>query len=188
MAAALARDGGYPDLAATHYLRAGRDAIARGAVHSGAVLVETAVAVAADPEVALTARIALVDARALTGHVERALWEGAEVLVRLAGDSPTTPRVHLSMARAAAAGQLWPVAEQHLTMAGDAADPGVVLALRAAVALGAGQPEQAVDFASRAAAHAEQVGPPQVVCEAYEVLGRVAREHDLDLVLQGVIF
>ena len=68
VAAALAGEAGHRDLAATYYLRAGQGAISRGAVRSGTALIEQAVTLAADTDLAVTARIAAVDAHALTGR------------------------------------------------------------------------------------------------------------------------
>jgi len=179
VAAALASEAGHRDLAATYYLRAGQDAISRGAVQSGTALIEQAVTLAADTDLAVTARIAAVNAYALTGHAAQALREGEAVLRQLHGDPAAAARVHLSMTRAAAAGQLWPTAQLHLDAAAGATDPAAEWALRAVVALGAGRRAAAVDHATRAAALAETEDAPAVACEAYEVLGRCARAHDL---------
>ena len=178
VAADLAREAGQLDLAATYYLRAGQDAINRGAVRSGTALIERAMTLAEDADLAVTARIAAVNAHALSGHAAQALQEGDAVLRQLHGDRGAAARVHLSMARAAAAAQLWPTAQLHLNAAGTT-DLAAEWALRAVVALGAGRLPEAVDHATRAAALAETEDAPAVACEAYEVLGRCARARDL---------
>ncbi len=181
-AAHLARQADDDALAADCYLRAGRSALRRGAMQSGSTLIDEAVLLAHDSEPAIAARLARIDAQSLTGHTARALEDGA-VLLRMLHDEPAIAAgVHLAMARAAAAGQLWSVARTHLDViidpAQNPADNPAVWSLAAAVALGAGRPQEAVEFATRATAAADD-GPPEVACEAYEILGRVAREHDL---------
>jgi DNA-binding CsgD family transcriptional regulator/tetratricopeptide (TPR) repeat protein len=179
VAADLALQAGRRDLAASCYWRAGRQAVTRGAAQAGTVLLEQAARLAEGTDLSVTARISLVEAHALTGHAESALRVGDSVLRQLDRDPATVARVDLSMARAAAAAQSWPTAQLHLDAAAGVAEPAAESALRAVVALGAGDRAAAVDHATRAAALADVSGQPAVACEAYEVLGRCARTHDL---------
>ena len=88
VAADLARQAGCRDLAAGYYLRAGQDAVHRGTAHAGTVLLEQAVSLAEGTALTVTARIALVEAHALTGHAARALREGDAVAARSSSPSP----------------------------------------------------------------------------------------------------
>lgn len=179
IAADLARHSGDEDLAARYYLRAGQDATHRGAARTGTALLAQAVTLAKDPSLSVAARIATIEAQALTGHAAQALRDGETVLPLVVGDPVATARVHLAMARAAAAGQRWTTAQRHLDAADGATEPAAELALKAMVALGAGQPAAAIEHATRAATLAEAGGAPAVACEAYEILGRCARAFDL---------
>ncbi|HEX8968079.1 MAG TPA: LuxR C-terminal-related transcriptional regulator, partial [Chloroflexota bacterium] len=102
------------------------------------------------------------------------------------GDDDRRAKVHLSMARAFAAGSRWDDAGWHLETARQLAAPGKsailasVDALAAEVAMGQQHLVEARERARSALDVAQVSDLPEVACHALEVLGRAARVHDLD--------
>ena len=126
----------------------------------------------------------LTEVFALSGQVERAIDMGEMLLARL-GPGPVSPRaaaLHLGIARAAIVGARWAEAAASVEVARGA--PGVdaarVDACAAQVAAGRGDLARADELARSALAAADDGGLPEVACEALEVIGRVARQSDLD--------
>lgn len=121
---------------------------------------------------------------ALSGQVDRATEIGKTLLARLGSqaESVRAGMLHLGIARAAIAGARWAEAAASIEIAGRSADVGAaqVDACAAQVAAGRGQLGAAEELARAALAGAERDGLPEVACEALEVIGRVARQRDLD--------
>ena len=132
---------------------------------------------------------ALTEVFALSGQVDRAIEMGRMLLARL-GPGAASARVaalHLVIARAAIAGARWAEAAASVEIArGSAgADAAQVDACAAQVAVGRGDLAQADKLARSALAMADSRGLPEVACEALEVIGRVARQQDLDAAEQA---
>ena len=126
----------------------------------------------------------------MSGQVDRAIETGRMLLARLGSPSPRAAHLHLGIARAAMAGARWAEAAASIEVARECAgaDPAAVDACAAQVAAGRGRLEEAERLA-RAALHAAEGRPggqgaqgaqPEVACEALEVIGRVARQRDLE--------
>jgi DNA-binding CsgD family transcriptional regulator len=109
---------------------------------------------------------------------------GETLLARLGtGPVPSQAAVlHLGIARAAIVGARWAEAAASVEVA--RGSPGVdaarVDACAAQVAAGRGDLAEADELARSALAAADDGGLPDVACEALEVIGRVARQSDLD--------
>ena len=90
--------------------------------------------------------------------------------------------MHLGIARAAIAGGRWAEAAASVEIArrSAGADTAQVDACAAQVAVGRGELGRAGELARAALAAAEGGGLVEVACEALEVIGRVARQSDLD--------
>ena len=123
----------------------------------------------------------------MSGQVDRAIETGRMLLARLGPPSPRAAHLHLGIARAALAGARWAEAAASIEVARESAgaDAAEVDACAAQVAAGRGRLEEAERLA-RAALHAAEGSPgghgvqPEVACEALEVIGRVARQRDLE--------
>ena len=123
----------------------------------------------------------------MSGQVDRAMETGKMLLARLGPPSPRAAHLHLGIARAAIAGARWAEAAASIEVArGSAgADTAQIDACAAQVAAGRGRLEEA-DRLARAAlraaegSHEDHRVQPDVACEALEVIGRVARQRDLE--------
>ena len=123
----------------------------------------------------------------MSGQVDRAMETGKMLLARLGPPSPRAAHLHLGIARAAIAGARWAEAAASIEVARESAgaDPAQIDACAAQVAAGRGRLEEA-DRLARAAlraaegSHEGQRVQPDVACEALEVIGRVARQRDLE--------
>jgi hypothetical protein len=89
--------------------------------------------------------------------------------------------LHLDIARAAIAGARWAEATASIEVArgSPGVDPAQADACAAQVAVGQGRPA-AAEALARSALRAAEGDRPEVACEALEVIGRVARQHDLE--------
>jgi DNA-binding NarL/FixJ family response regulator len=112
---------------------------------------------------------------------------GKMLLARLGPPSPRAAHLHLGIARAAIAGARWAEAAASIEVARESAgaDPAQIDACAAQVAAGRGRLEEADRLARAALRAAEdsregQRVQPDVACEALEVIGRVARQRDLE--------
>ena len=189
LAADLAEAAGNQPRAAELLLEAGRRAMAAGALATAeATLQRASGLVPDDPVRAVLVDDARTDVFALAGQVDRAFEVGDRLLGRLdlASRLPSGGvELHLRLARAGVAAGRWQVAADHLTAARGLPavhQPGLAAcldALDAQVALGQGRLRRADRLAAAALAVAERAGLPAVACEALEVAGRVARQHDL---------
>jgi DNA-binding CsgD family transcriptional regulator/tetratricopeptide (TPR) repeat protein len=201
LAAALAEAAGDRPRAAELLLAAGRRAMADGALATAEETLRRARRLTPDdPALTVPVDDALTDVLALAGHVDRAFEVGDRLLARLdlASHLPSGgAELHVRLARAGVAAGRWQVAADHLAAARSlparrraggtdgGTDDGTdgwaarLDALDAQVALGRGQLDRADHLATAALAVAERSRLPAVACEAWEVAGRVARQHDL---------
>lgn len=195
LAASLAEASGDEHRAAELLLESARRALARGALATAEATLDRARALGhADRGLAIEIDEVLVEVLALAGNFARTLEIGQRLLEALGMVAAPPGRrvgVRLWIARAANAAAHWGDATTHLDearrlLAGpDAAtdDPGLharLDALAAQVAMELRRLDEAEAFAQSALAAAEQHGPPEVACEALEVLGRCVRREDLN--------
>jgi DNA-binding CsgD family transcriptional regulator len=176
--------------AAELLLEVGRRALADGALASAEAALERARTIAVtDTEVVRDVEECLVEVLSLAGKRDRVFEIGASLLGRLPQRADHVRRAEISvwMARAAVTASDWSGArdalDQARVLADAAAEPALLArvdALAAHAALGAQDPERAVALARAALTQTEQSGPPEVACEALEILGRCDRVRDLD--------
>jgi len=190
LAAELWVGAGENATAASLLLAAGRRAIDRGALAAAERLLERARALkVGDGDLPTEIDEALAEVLAVSAKLDRALAVGSEALRALdaspAGDLRRA-RLHLILARAADAATRWVLASQHVEVAGRLARTAgeetllaLVDALAAHVAMGQLRHGEAADLAHRAVEAGDRLGLPDAVCEGLEVLGRLARLHDL---------
>lgn len=167
---------------------AGRVAAA-GAAAGALASAETTLTRAGDlagPALRTSVDEALTEVFAMSGQVDRAIETGRMLLARLGPPSPRAARLHLEIARAAIAGARWTKAAASIEVARESAgaDAAQIDACAAQVAAGRGRLEEADRLARAALRSAEGEGhqrvQPEVACEALEVIGRVARQRDLE--------
>ena len=184
--ARLSRLAGRPHAAARHLLAVASDSLVRNAFHSALVNAAAAVAEDPDPDVTLRASEIELTAHALAGQVDLTVAAAQRLDVLLdPDDHETRGRVHLALVRALVQADRWEDAHRRLQLV---AKPwsAAVCVLAASVSLGLGEPTEAERLARQglavAAEDAEASGHgiAAVRCEAYEVLGRLARLRDLD--------
>jgi DNA-binding CsgD family transcriptional regulator len=185
LAADLAGRAGDAARAGALLLEAGRRDLAVGALASAEHTLARARSVIG-PALRSEVDEALTEVFAMSGQVDRAIETGKMLLARLGPPSPRAANLHLGIARAAIAGARWAEATASIEVARESpgADAAQIDACAAQVAAGRGQLEQA-DQLARAALRAAQSGgdrgvQPEVACEALEVIGRVARQRDLE--------
>jgi ATP/maltotriose-dependent transcriptional regulator MalT len=185
LAADLAGRAGDAARAGALLLEAGRRDLAAGALASA----ETTLIRARDlagPALQTSVDEALTEVFAMSGQVDRAIETGRMLLARLGPPSPRAARLHLEIARAAIAGARWAEAAASIEVARESAgaDAAQIDACAAQVAAGRGRLEEADRLARAALRSAEGEGhqrvQPEVACEALEVIGRVARQRDLE--------
>ncbi|MDW8803550.1 AAA family ATPase [Streptomyces scabiei] len=198
LAAELCVAAGRPARAAVLLVRAGRQAVARGALLTAVELLDrglelTAGAPDAPPEAVARLLEELLGTLILTGDVRRVpeLGDRLDRVLTVWG-APAARRAagFLARARAAATAQQW---EEGLTavrqareLLGDLPDPAARAALDAVAAhlvLNSQRPdrlENARALAEGAVATAEEVGLPEVACKALNMLGYCLRPRDLD--------
>ena len=181
LGAALAALGGQPSRAADLLERSARLLLARGLPAAAVDCFDQALAASPLGPSALELREALLQALALAGDVDRATSEGEVVQRQLIAIGADEGRLHsctTAMARAAVNAGRWTDAERLLVPALGAAPTPATAALAAVVALTLGRFAEA-EAAARQAVDAHDA-EPAAVCEAAEVLGRLARRTDLD--------
>lgn len=189
VAAALAAEAGDRKGAARLLVEAGRRAMGAGALATATAAAEQAVQLTDEVDAtALDALEVLVSALALAGESSRAEAAGSRLLMVLeevGAGSARRARVHIDVARSAAAATNWQGARYHVDAArrllSDVAEPGLAAQLEvldAQAALGEHRPPAAARAAASALDLARRATLPAVVCEALEVLGRVARLTD----------
>ncbi|KFG05226.1 LuxR family transcriptional regulator [Streptomyces scabiei] len=197
LAAELCVAAGRPARAAVLLVRAGRQAVARGALLTAVELLDrglelTAGAPDAPPEAVARLLEELLGTLVLTGDVRRVpeLGDRLDRVLTVWG-APAARRAagFLTRARAAATAQQW---EEGLTavrrareLLGELPDPAARAALDAVAAhlvLNSQRPdrlESARALAEGAVATAEEVGLPEVACKALNMLGYCLRPRDL---------
>ena len=186
LAADLAERAGDAARAGALLLEAGRRDLAVGALASAEHTLARAQAVIGPDDAALRTPVdeALTEVFAMSGQVDRAIEMGRTLLARLGPGLPDAraANLHLGIARAAIAGAQWAEAAASIEVArgSPGADAAQVDACAAQVAIGQGRLAEADQLARAALRAAEDGGPPEVVCEALEVIGRVARQRDLE--------
>lgn len=179
--AELFQSAGDDRAAAEHWLGAARAAIARGALASAREALGRAGAlVLPDSALGLDVRDLELEVHALTGDVPLALETGEVLIAELErrGDDPSRlSTLRLRLARALLAGGRWDEGERMLAAAGGE-DPALTQVLAARAALGRYQDDLARE---RARAALAEIGDdrPEIACEAWEVIGRAARGHDV---------
>jgi DNA-binding CsgD family transcriptional regulator/tetratricopeptide (TPR) repeat protein len=186
LAADLAERAGNTGRAGALLLEAGRRDLALGALASAEHTLTRARALTGpdDPALRTAADEALTEVFAMSGQVDRAIEMGRTLLARLGPGAPSAraANLHLDIARAAIAGAQWAEAAASIEVA--RGSPGVdaaqVDACAAQVAIGQGRLAEADQLASAALRAAGSDGLPEVTCEALEVIGRVARQRDLE--------
>jgi DNA-binding CsgD family transcriptional regulator len=185
LAADLAGRAGDAARAGALLLEAGRRDLAVGALASAEHTLARSRAMI-DPALRSEVDEALTEVFAMSGQVDRAIETGKMLLARLGPPSPRAANLHLGIARAAIAGARWAEAAASIEVARESpgADAAQIDACAAQVAAGRGHLEQA-DQLARAALRVAQSGgdrgvQPEVACEALEVIGRVARQRDLE--------
>ena len=181
LAADLAGRAGDAARAGALLLEAGRRDLAVGALASAEHTLTRARA-AVDPALRTSVDEALTEVYAMSGQVDRAIETGKMLLARLGPPSPRAATLHLGIARAAIAGAQWAEAAASIEVARESpgADAAQIAACAAQVAAGRGRLEEADRLARAALRRAESGGLPEVACEALEVIGRVARQRDLE--------
>ncbi|WP_410786223.1 ATP-binding protein [Kribbella sp. C-35] len=195
MVAELAESGGDSIRAGRLFALAGRRSFDDGSTGSAANLLERAnTLLGTDPDIGHRADVlgALLLALSATGRFEHIAAHAATVdeLADRNLDSRKVAALHVQLANAEMMAGRWSAALAHVATArsllgsdaGDA-DLAPVDAIAANLELGRTSPgrlKAATELATRAAAAAERAELPEVACEALQLLGILAREHDLD--------
>jgi len=165
--AELYAQGGDGRLAAQVLVRSARHAIAAGAPHSAAELLDRAAELGGGT-IAAVERARMLT---FTGQAAQALDVAAPALLGARGEERF--ELLLSLARAAVATGRWTEAEDYLRRTGRAGDPRVD-AIAADAAFGAGRVDQAAALAQAAAAAARENRLAEAGCEALAVVARCA--------------
>jgi DNA-binding CsgD family transcriptional regulator/tetratricopeptide (TPR) repeat protein len=184
LAADLADRAGNTARAGALLLKAGRRDLAVGALASAEHTLTRARALIGPDAAELRPGVdeALTEVFAMSGQVDRAIEMGKTLLARLGPPSQRAANLHLGIARAAIAGARWADAAASIEVARGSSRAGAaqVDACAAQVAAGEGRLAEADELAQAALRAAESGGLPEVTCEALEVIGRVARQRDLE--------
>jgi DNA-binding CsgD family transcriptional regulator len=195
LVAALRLAAGEPAGAARLFAEAGRRALADGAAGSAVKLLDRARELASgdvDAEVRADVLESLLPALAETGAFERA-FQLAGALDELGGSGLDVLRraaLHTRLAKVAHLAGRWPegltqIRKARGLLGPDAADEhtapvDTVAAFLALDSPSPGRTQIAADLARRAVVAAERVPLPLVACQAWELLGTLARGRDLD--------
>jgi DNA-binding CsgD family transcriptional regulator len=195
MVAELAETGGDTSRAGRLFALAGRRSFDDGSTGSAANLLERAnTLLATDPDISQRADVlgSLLLALSATGGYEHIAAHAASVdeLADRNLDSRKVAALHVQLANAEMMAGRWSAALAHVATArsllgSDAGDadlaPVDVIAANLELArTSPGRLKAATELATRAAAAAERADLPEVACEALQLLGILAREHDLD--------
>ncbi|WP_427888080.1 helix-turn-helix transcriptional regulator [Kribbella sp. GL6] len=195
MVAELAETGGDTVRAGRLFALAGRRSYDDGSTGSAANLLGRAnTLLAGDPDVGYRAEVlgSLLLALSATGGFEQIAAHAATVdeLANRNLDSRKLAALHVQFANAEMMAGRTAVALDHVTAARSllGSDPGdadlaPVDGVAANLELARQSPRRiqaATELATRAAAAAERAALPEVACEALQLLGILAREHDLD--------
>ena len=187
MAADLAARSGDRARASRLLLESGRYSLEVGALATAVdTLRRAADLLEGSPERA-DAELTLIEALALAGRVDEAATSGTRLIARL-GDDPATRETrieaHLRLAHAAVSASRWPMARHHIEAAAGLAATGTDPNLSARAAVLSAEVTLAGDDLEGARRTAEQVltmdgAGPDVRCQAFEIVGRSRRLHDL---------
>ena len=186
LAAELAERAANRAQAGALLLEAGRRDLALGALASAEHTLMRARALIGPDDAMLRTGVdeALTEVFAMSGQVDQAIEMGKTLLARLGGGTPSVraASLQLGIARAAIAGARWAEAAASIEIArgSPGADTAQADACAAQVAVGRGQLAEADELARAALRAAEEDDRPEVACEALEVIGRVARQRDLE--------
>ncbi|GAA1134668.1 hypothetical protein GCM10009630_36560 [Kribbella jejuensis] len=195
MVAELAETGGDSIRAGRLFALAGRRSFDDGSTGSAANLLDRAnTLLTADPDIGHRADVlgSLLLALSATGRFEHIAAHAASVdeLADRNLDSRKVAALHVQLANAEMMAGRWSDALTHVGTArsllgSDATDADLapVDAIAANLELARTSPGRlraAAELATRAAAAAERADLPEVACEALQLLGILAREHDLD--------
>lgn len=143
---------------------------------------------ATDAAMATTVEQDLLEVLTLVGDHDATIELGTVLIARLgvrSDDDSRRAAVHLQLARAAVAANRWKQARAYVEVARTELDHATrdltcrLDAVDAAVAVGEGELVRARELAERARAVAEAESLADVACEAWGVLGRCHRPHDL---------
>lgn len=188
LAAALAEAAGDWQRCARLRLDAARRALASGALASAEATLERA-RTHADERTAAEVDDCLVEVLSLAGKWDRAQEVVETLLARVADDESGARQrgeVQLRLARTAVSATRWDEAQQlvesariHLMGVGDEALAAALDAVEAQASI-IRDPSRALALAEAALASATRIALPDVACDALEILGRTARQHDLD--------
>ncbi|CAM3655690.1 helix-turn-helix transcriptional regulator [Smaragdicoccus niigatensis] len=180
-AAAMAEIAGESTKASQWYRAAGEEALGRGLTAAAIALFDRALAGQSNPEQLIEIREHLTDALAAAGDADRASREGMRLmrqLPALGADTERQQRVRLAVARAEANAGRWTQADAMVRSLRENDEfPPIARSLAALVALECGRLGEASALAKRVV---EANADTTSVCEAAEVLGRIARLDDLD--------
>ncbi|MEO6881927.1 MAG: AAA family ATPase [Mycobacteriaceae bacterium] len=189
IAAELAEGAGHRARAAALLRQLARRELCSGDLGRSRVTLERARRLGAtDAPTATAVEQELLEVLTLVGDHGATMEVGTALLARLAAgpdDDSRRAAVHLQLARAAVAASRWRQARAHVELArtGLAQDPRDLScrldAVDAAVAVGECDLGRARELAQRARAVAEAESLADVACEAWGVLGRCHRPHDL---------
>ncbi|MGW6279226.1 ATP-binding protein [Kribbella sp. NPDC055071] len=195
MVAELAETGGDCSRAGRLFALAGRRSFDDGSTGSAANLLERAHGLLArDPDIGYRAEVlgSLLLALSATGQVDDIAVHAATVeeMADHNLDSRKVAALHVQLANAEQMAGRWSAALTHVATArsllgsdAEDADLAPVDAVAANLELARTNPGRlkvATELALRAAAAAERADLPDVACEALQLLGILAREHDLD--------
>lgn len=188
LAATLADAAGDAQRSARLRLDAARRALAAGALASAEATLDRA-RVGADERTAAEIDECLVEVLSLAGKWDRA-QEVVDVLLARVADDETGARQRaellLRLARTAVSATRWDEAQRlvesarsHLTERVDEALATALGAVEAQASI-VRDPSHALVLAEAALASATRLGLADIACDALEILGRTARQHDLD--------
>lgn len=190
LAADLAVQAGDSTRAAAMLLEAGRRELSLGALGSAEQTLLRARELGRAGALAAQVDIdeVLTEVYARSGQVDLAIETGQRLLDRISPLSAADPAarsaaLHLKLAEAAIAGGRWADADASLQAARQLGDPGLAprLDVRSAqVAEGRHRPQDAARLASQALVSAWDAEVHEVAYEALELIGRLARNRDLD--------
>ncbi|KJK45681.1 LuxR family transcriptional regulator [Lentzea aerocolonigenes] len=187
LVAKLRFDAGSPDEAGLLFAEAGRRALSSGAAGSAVTLLDRAQRLLTD-ETRAAVLDTLLPALAETGEFERA-FEFEKDVAELK-DGPGKAKLHTRLARIAHQAGRFPFGVEQVRIARALLGPGapdeltaqldVTSAYLSLISPSADRVESAASLARQAAEAAARAELPAVACEAWQLLGVIAREQDLD--------
>jgi len=187
VAADLAAQAGDTERAGLLLAASGEAALDRGALATAAGTLRLAATMLSDPAARARTDGLLVGCLALAGRADEAMRVGERLIASAAGAAgagPDPADIHVTLSQAAVAATRWPAVGAHLEAAKrlDAAQPrpdrqAQIAVLAAELALAGDDVRQAGQLAQAALDSAG--ASPEVMCQALEVIGRIARLRDL---------